>query len=585
MKIGAAIPVLNEFRFLPAVVGQLLKVVDRCVILRGTRSTSGAPVALAPMPALDARVEVVEGAWQTEAETRNAGMDCLCECDYVFMVDSDEIILDEDLKTLRRLCETGQHPVIAVRVRTYWKTPEWRIEPPEDGVIRMVLQRGIRIEGVREVSAPVHVSDVWCRHLSYVRTDEELREKIRLWGHAGEIRAGWFDRVWKRWDADHGLENLHPVHPEAYRRAVYDPDQELLKILGLPAAPQPEHNPAHGLPIAPMTGPPKRDDFDRVGQRPASEAIERFVVQWSDPGTKLLDAGCGTGAEGHRLFERGYRGTYVGADNNEKALAQGIGNLAGRGASFVLADLEAMPYPDRHFEIVLAKDVIEPGRSCERLLREAGRLAGKWLVLSMSVRPHGAADEIRLERFTQDLGFDPPIPVFEDGGDRVLAFRRRPGKETRADPASTHIPLLAACVARTSGPVLELGCGDYSTPLLHWLCRGRRLVTLESDAAWLARYEDLRSPTHELLHVPDWASARPIDEGPWDVALIDHAPGARRVPDIRRLMHRATFLVVHDTEDPDYGYESVLPQFRHRHDDRRVRPWTTVVSMTHPLPT
>lgn len=148
------------------------------------------------------------------------------------------------------------------------------------------------------------------------------------------------------------------------------------------------------------------------------------------------------------------------------------------------------------------------------------------------------------------------------------------------DPTSTHFPILAACVARTSGPVIELGCGDYSTPMLHLLCKNRLLVSVESDASWLARYEDLKSPNHELSLVRDWSSASRIEERTWDVALVDHAPGERRVPEIRRLMHRAKFIVVHDTEDPGYGYETVLPEFRYRYDYKRLRPWTTVVSMT-----
>ena len=34
---------------------------------------------------------------------------------------------------------------------------------------------------------------------------------------------------------------------------------------------------------------------------------------------------------------------------------------------------------------------------------------------------------------------------------------------------ATRQPLLALAVAQTDGPILELGCGHYSTPLLHAL--------------------------------------------------------------------------------------------------------------------
>lgn len=231
MKLGGIIPVLNEWRFMRAVTGQLLQALDRCVILRGNQALSGAPCEISPIPDLDPRVEIVEGNWRSENETRNAGMELLSDCDYVFMVDSDEVLLEEDLDLLRRLCAKDEHRIIGVRLDTYWKSPEYRIDPPEDGLIRMVLRGDVRIEGLRGVQGAVEVADVRCRHLSYVRTDEELREKLRLFSHATDIRPGWYENVWKAWDLNHDLTNLHPVHPPAYRRAIHAPDVALEKVL------------------------------------------------------------------------------------------------------------------------------------------------------------------------------------------------------------------------------------------------------------------------------------------------------------------------------------------------------------------
>jgi tetratricopeptide (TPR) repeat protein len=230
-RIGAAIPVLNEWRFMPAVVGQLLQVCDRVVVLRGLRALSGAPVEIGPMPKLDPRVEVVEGAWAGEGETRNAGMERLGDCDYTWMVDSDEILLDRDVLLLRDLCDTQDLPAIGVKLLTYWKTPEYRIDPPERLIAQIVARKGIRVQGLRSVQAPVTVANLWCRHLSYVRTDEEVKEKLRLFSHATEILPEWYENVWKAWDLNPALENLHPTHPAAYRRAVFDPDPELNAVL------------------------------------------------------------------------------------------------------------------------------------------------------------------------------------------------------------------------------------------------------------------------------------------------------------------------------------------------------------------
>lgn len=47
----------------------------------------------------------------------------------------------------------------------------------------------------------------------------------------------------------------------------------------------------------------------------------------------------------------------------------------------------------------------------------------------------------------------------------------------------THIPILAAVVAMTDGPVLELGTGLNSTPLLSEMCfhMSRDLYSIETD--------------------------------------------------------------------------------------------------------
>ncbi len=231
MQLGAAIPVLNEWRFLPAVTGQLLKVVDRVVVLRGTRSLSGAPTALTPVPPLDPRIEVVEAEWGSERETRNAGLDLLDDCDWVFCLDTDEILLDEDLRALVRLCEETGHSAISARLRTYWKTIEHRVDPPEDLTAPIAVRRGARFLDQRFVDAEPHFSDIWLRHLSYVRTDEEVRDKLRLFSHAHEIVPGWYENVWRGWDADHGMTDLHPTRPSAYRRVLHEPDAELRLVL------------------------------------------------------------------------------------------------------------------------------------------------------------------------------------------------------------------------------------------------------------------------------------------------------------------------------------------------------------------
>lgn len=143
---------------------------------------------------------------------------------------------------------------------------------------------------------------------------------------------------------------------------------------------------------------------------------------------------------------------------------------------------------------------------------------------------------------------------------------------------ASHLPALVGCVVATAGPVLELGSGHFSTPVLHAACEGRRLVTADSDPEWMDRFRYLEHDLHEFVLVDDWSSFATLDE-PWDVALVDNAPGHTRRTAIERLRTRTRYIVVHDTQAADhYGYEPLLSTFEHRVDHRHSRPFTTVVS-------
>jgi hypothetical protein len=159
---------------------------------------------------------------------------------------------------------------------------------------------------------------------------------------------------------------------------------------------------------------------------------------------------------------------------------------------------------------------------------------------------------------------------------------------------NSHVPLLKAALSAVTGPVIELGAGDGSTPLLHELCNGvRPLVTMETSPEYLRRFERLSDygqagdHYHAFVAVSDWSMA-PIErwfEGKrWGVALVDHAPGERRIHDIRRLAPICDLIVIHDTEPGQaragYGYDEIWSLFPHILHDTRLGTWTSVVSQT-----
>ena len=156
------------------------------------------------------------------------------------------------------------------------------------------------------------------------------------------------------------------------------------------------------------------------------------------------------------------------------------------------------------------------------------------------------------------------------------------------DLAGTHLPVLQHMVEITTGPVLELGMGNNSTPFLHEMCEGRLLVSLDSQTEWVEKFADLRSNSHKIKTEPDLDSVtRHLQSVFWDVVLIDHWPCERRIIDIKLLMHNTRFMVIHDTEPRAahvYNYEPTLRLFRYRWEFQGLEPYTTIVSMTDQIP-
>ncbi len=149
---------------------------------------------------------------------------------------------------------------------------------------------------------------------------------------------------------------------------------------------------------------------------------------------------------------------------------------------------------------------------------------------------------------------------------------------------STHLPVLMEVMKRTTGDVLELGPGVFSTPVLHWLCQAqnRNLLTIESDKKWLnfcMKY--YRTPLHKFLLVGDWNEAREPISKEWDVALVDLSPDPMRAEMIKVLADKAKYIIIHDADDVQekhYHYSTIYPLFKYRYNFTEVEPATTVLS-------
>jgi hypothetical protein len=164
----------------------------------------------------------------------------------------------------------------------------------------------------------------------------------------------------------------------------------------------------------------------------------------------------------------------------------------------------------------------------------------------------------------------------------------------------SHLPVLMKLVGMTSGPVLELGSGYYSTPFLHWACfpGKRRLVTYETSPEWWNYCKHFQSDFHEVYltdgaRVVDTSTQEPrfIETNwdptkinlPWSVAFVDH-DGVREMS-VRHLL-QTEYVVCHDTENKGaryWGLTRVPKLFKYHWDYDGVHPRTSVYSNVHEL--
>ena len=120
------------------------------------------------------------------------------------------------------------------------------------------------------------------------------------------------------------------------------------------------------------------------------------------------------------------------------------------------------------------------------------------------------------------------------------------------DPYSTHIPITALALAKTAElfpdlPIIECGCGDYSSPMIQ-LLKGKRSHTIySSDAVWSKKFKDLAD-----LIVP----VSPISVHQWGEFSINKQYGlclmdseelvVYRAKHIPALLEKCKVVVMHD---------------------------------------
>jgi len=107
-------------------------------------------------------------------------------------------------------------------------------------------------------------------------------------------------------------------------------------------------------------------------------------------------------------------------------------------------------------------------------------------------------------------------------------------------PYSTHLEALIKTAVETTGDILELGCGDYSTLQLVAICKAQA-----SNREWASRYGD-------LVEIVDWHGWKPpvnpdSTDGKWGMVFLDSEESvADRIKRLPALAEVTDTVVMHD---------------------------------------
>lgn len=220
---------------------------------------------LAAKIAEEAGAKVISGTWPDEHEHRVAVLNWAKRegIRHLLIPDSDEIISPELLESLRKIASAELSDAVYVSMLTYWKSPEYVIDPPERLMPAIMIgPETVQYQGIRQFrgSRPLMLSHDHgvLHHLSYAGPESRIERKVSTWSHKDELVPNWWKDIWQRWDGERDLTNLHPTVPEAYGRALRKPVPGVLEeAWDAYLAACGGEDPLHGAPVEPQGKWPK----------------------------------------------------------------------------------------------------------------------------------------------------------------------------------------------------------------------------------------------------------------------------------------------------------------------------------------
>lgn len=249
MKIGAVYCLYDDCDFLEVSIESIKNVVDHIVFLvssvpwYGNVSENSSTInKIKKLCEKNPNFVLIHGHWINEADQRNFGIQYLYSknIEYCFIIDTDEVYDVKHVIAIKNfVLEHINIVAFHIEWNTYWSKQYYVISPREnfkpvivvknENFIFTKMRQGVT--SIQRANSLIFNSNqkvyngilipknlAFCYHLSYARTDEQIKRKIETFSHAKDVDKYWFDNVWKKWTPE--LKNLHPITPSQYKQAI-----------------------------------------------------------------------------------------------------------------------------------------------------------------------------------------------------------------------------------------------------------------------------------------------------------------------------------------------------------------------------
>lgn len=203
-KIALCTIAFNEERYIKKFIERWDKLVDKTLVLISLKSWHGNYLSDNTIEeAKKTNAEIITGYWSSESEQRNWGLARLYDYDYVIILDPDEFFsFDDQNKIINSFGD--KHAYKPNKMNTYWKDTEHKIwcgnYTPYIAVnpkmVRFIKNRQVQpFDGKTNILEQHDVINVTLEHLSWVRSDDEVKIKINNYSHKKDL-IGWYENIW-----------------------------------------------------------------------------------------------------------------------------------------------------------------------------------------------------------------------------------------------------------------------------------------------------------------------------------------------------------------------------------------------------